>query len=412
MTEANRYLSPDLIIRGGRIYDPGTDLDQVADIAIRSGKIAEIGQSLEGEQPIMTYPPHLGTAEIDASGCMVVPGFIDLHAHVYTGVCPLTVDADDLARVSGVTTMVSAGDAGANTIDGFRYLAVERNRTRVLAFLHISTIGLASWPVGEAVQMDMLDVDLAERVVADNRDLIVGIKVRETAPDVVGDNGLEPLRRAIELGKRTSLPVMCHIGNTPTSVSDVLKLLRPGDILTHCFTGSANNLIEDSQVVDGAREALDRGVVFDIAHGFGSFDFQIAEAAFAEGISPTTISTDAHSFSVDSTMQDLPLTMSKCLALGMSLADVILAVTARPAAVLGLDDGTGSVRVGGVADLALVRVESSTEVVNDAFGNTRALDQRIRAVETVRAGRPWGRPFGHPGADPHRPFDARRGSVA
>lgn len=387
----------DLVVRNGRLFDPGAGLDVVADIGVRLGRIAAIGATLPGRPASMSYPPNLGTQEVDANGLYVAPGFIDIHAHVYTGVCPLTVPADETSSRSGVTTVVSAGDAGANTIGGFRHLVVERNRTRVLAFLHISSVGLACWPAGESVQLDMLDCDRALRAIAENADIIVGIKVRETAPDVVGDNGLEPLRRALEVGRETNLPVMCHIGNTPEVLTSVLDLLRPGDILTHCFTSSSNTLVEHGAIVRGAREALDRGVVFDIGHGFGSFDFTVAELAVSEGIWPTTISTDIHSLSAASTMKDLPFTMSKMLTLGMALKDVVTAVTSRPAQVIGREHEIGSIAVGRVADLTLFDVVEGETMCGDAYGNERAMSSQVRVRGTIRAGVAWGGPYPHPG---------------
>jgi dihydroorotase len=389
----------DLVVRGGRVLDPGAGLDQIADVGVYCGRVAAIGPDLTITPHNMDFPPALGTRVVDATGCLVVPGLIDIHTHIYTGVCPLTVAADEVARSSGVTTMVSAGDAGAHTIEGFRLMTVERNRTRILAFLHVSTIGLASWPVGEAVQIDMLDVELACRAVEENRDLIVGIKVRETEPDVVGDNGLEPLRRAIEVGERTNLPVMCHIGNTPAHMTEVLEMLRPGDILTHCFTGSRNNIVVDGELVPGTREAIDRGVVFDIAHGFGSYDFDVAETAIEDGVFPTTISTDIHSLSASSAsgMGDLPLTMSKILALGVPLDEVIRATTSTPASVIGRAGELGTLTVGSVADLAVIEIIDVQQEVTDSFGNCRTIDRAVRARTTIRAGHAWGEPAGHPG---------------
>lgn len=387
---------PDLVVTGGHVFDPGSGIDRPAEVGVRRGQIVAIDSELRRVGRRMEYPPSLGTQVLDAGGAVVVPGLIDLHAHVYTGVCPLTVPADDACRQAGVTTVVSAGDAGANTIGGFRQLVVQRNRTRILAFLHISTIGLASWPVGESIDLGMLDVEAAVDAVEKNRDIVVGIKVRETAPDVVGDNGLEPLRRALQVGERTNLPVMCHIGNTPEHLDHVLEMLRPGDVLTHCFTGSANNLLDSGKLVGQALAARDRGVVFDIGHGFGSFDFSIAEAAFREGLMPTTISTDLHSLSASSTMRDLPTTMTKLLALGMPLADVIVAATSRPAVVIGRPD-LGRIAVGGPADLALISVVEGDAELGDAFGNVRRTNRTLVARATVRAGVPWDGPYPHPG---------------
>lgn len=386
----------DLVVKGGRVYDPGSGLDQPADIGIIDGRIAAIEPGLPIQEPKLDYPPHLGTQVVDAAGKYVSPGFIDLHAHVFTGVAPLTIPADPTASRTGVTTIVSAGDTGAYSVAGFRHLIVERSHTRVLAFLHISLVGLIPWPYGEVVDIDYADVPAAIDAVERNRDLIVGIKVRETAPDVVGDNGLEPLRRAIEVGEATGLPVMCHIGNTPTVLTELLAMLRPGDILTHCFTGSTNNLVVDGKLVAGAHEARERGVVFDIGHGFGSFDFSIADVAFSEGLHPDTISTDLHSLSAAGPAKDLPTTMAKLLGMGMSLEDVVAAVTTRPAEVIDRSDEIGSLAVGREADITVFDVKDEPVDVSDAYGNSRTLERQLAISETIRLGIPWGGPYPHP----------------
>lgn len=168
----------DLVVRGGRVLDPSSGLDARLDVGVRFGRIVALAPDLSPgiAAPSTVYPPDLGTAVIDAAGAIVAPGFIDLHAHVYTGVCPLTVPADESSSISGVTTVVSAGDAGANTIEGFRRLIVQASRTRVLAFLHVSNVGLAPWPAGESRDLEMLDVDAGIRAALENRDIVLDRK--------------------------------------------------------------------------------------------------------------------------------------------------------------------------------------------------------------------------------------------
>ena len=388
----------DLVVRGGRVVDPGQNVDDVLDVGVRYGRIAVLGKDLSQlvAPTRLEYPPDLGTTVIDARGKLVVPGLVDLHAHVYTGVCPLTVAADEACLSSGVTTVASAGDAGANTIEGFRRLIVEPSRTRVVAFLHISTIGLTGWPEGEAHELAYLDVDKAVRAALENADIVVGIKVREQAPLIVADHGLEPVRRAVEAGSRAGLPVMVHIGGAPTRLAEVMDLLRPGDIITHCFTAAGNGLTEDNEVVPEAWEARERGIVFDVGHGFGSFAYGVAEPAVAAGFWPDTISTDLHSLSASGPVGNLPRTMSKFLALGMPLHDVISAVTTRPAMVIGRSDTVGSLAVGRTADVTVL--ETSEEEVSfvDSTGERRSGSTSLRVVSTLRAGIPWVAPMLHP----------------
>ena len=395
----------DLVIRGGRVFDPGSGLDDRLDIGVRYGRIAAVEPDLSARiaERRMQMPLDLGTAVIDATGMIVAPGFIDLHTHVYVGVCGLTVPADETSATTGVTTCVSAGDAGANTIEGFRRLAVEASRTRVLAFLHVSNVGLAPWPAGESTNLDMLDVGAGIRAARQNQDIVVGVKVRMTQPQVIGDHDLEPLRRAVAIAEGAGTRVIMHIGFCPRPIGELLALLRPGDIVTHCFTGSENTLVEDGRLGRGVHEARARGILFDIGHGSGSFSYRTADVAIAEGFWPDTISTDIHSLSANGPVYDLPTTMSKFLALGMPIGDVVQAVTARPARAIGRESTLGAIQVGRTADLAVFSVEEGRFTFRDSgaqlsgAGTERIGTSRIRVHHTIRAGVPWGSPWPHPG---------------
>jgi dihydroorotase len=387
------------VVRNGRVLDPARGVDDKLDIGVRSGRIVEVAATLTAAvaPPRLDYPPSVGTTVIDATGKLVVPGLIDLHAHVYTGVCPLTVDADQTSAPAGVTTVVSAGDAGAHTIQGLRRLVVDTSRTRVLAWLHISTIGLTGWPEGEAHELAYLDVDKAARAVEDNRDLVIGIKVREQAPLIVAEHGLEPVRRAVEAGRRAGVPVMVHIGGAPTGLGELMDLLRPGDVVTHCFTAAGNGMVEKGRLIGAIGDARRRGIVFDVGHGFGSFAYVVAEQAVKEGFWPDTISTDLHSLSANGPARDLPTTMSKFLNLGMPIEEVIRAVTSRPAEVLGRSAVIGSLAPGAIADIAVLSVEPSEEELFDSSGERRRAFHLVRVHHTVRAGIPWWGPAPHPG---------------
>jgi dihydroorotase len=388
----------DLLVRNGRVIDPASGVDEQLDVGVKYGRIVAIEPDLGAavRSPVADYPPDLGTVVIDAAGKIVTPGLIDMHAHVYTGVCPLTVPADETSSRSGVTTIVSAGDAGAHTIEGFRHLVVNASRTRVFAFIHISTIGLAGWPEGEAVDLAYLDVDKAVRAAIENADIVIGIKVREQG-FIVGENGLEPIRRAVEAGERTGLPVMVHIGGAPAPLAEIFDLLRPGDIITHCYTPAGNGLVEGTQLINEAGSARAKGIIFDSGHGFGSFDYATAEVAFEAGFWPDTISTDLHSLSASGPVGDLATTMSKFLNLGMPMNEVIRAATSRPAEVIQRSDTIGSVRVGDVADLTVLDLVAGDFEFADSSGATRSASQRLLVANTIRAGIPWGAPLPHPG---------------
>jgi dihydroorotase len=380
----------DLLVRGGRVVDPGLAIDGKLDIGVRLGRIQAVGAGLEER-----VTNRSAMRVVDAAGALVVPGLIDIHAHVYPGVCPLTVHADEVASRSGVTTIVSAGDAGANTVEGFRDLVVNRSRTRVLAFLHISTVGLAPFPVGEAIEPALLDPVAAGRAISRFPDMIVGLKVRQGGPTVTGANGLEPLRRAVDVGQEHRLPVMVHITDSEAPLEAVLALLSRGDIVTHCFTGSANGLVEQGRIAEAAMAARHRGVLFDVAHGAGSFDFEVAEAAARAAFWPDTISTDLHSISAEKA-KDLPSVMSKMLAVGMPFNEVIAAVTVRAAAAIGRGGQLGNLGVGAVADIAVLDLTDSPVEFTDTFGHQRSAHRQFAVRQTIRAGAVWGHPA-HPG---------------
>ena len=383
----------DLLVRGGTVIDPAQGLHTALDVAVRNGRIALLAEHIPGERARQV---------LDAHGALVTPGLVDLHTHVYPQGSAIGLPADELVPYTATTTCVSAGDAGANNFSAFRHFIIAQARCRIFAFLHISSIGLAGFPVGEAREADYLDVDLAARTLAENSDVLLGIKVRESRR-VVGDNGLEPLRRAIAAAERAGggARVMCHIGDAPGDLETLLELLRPGDILTHAYSGAGNDTVRDGHLLPAARAAKQRGVIVDVGHGGGSFDFDVAERAIAEGLAPDTISSDIHAQSGNTPGKPyLPWVMSKFLALGLSLDEVVRLATIAPARIIGRVPGLGTLAPDAPADIAVLRlVEEPVDFV-DTRGKHRQGRAWLEPLHTVRAGRPYGRPyplpFGYP----------------
>ena len=288
----------DLIVKGGQVIDPSQALGANRDIGIRHGLVAAVEGNIPAE--------HARSAVIDATGKIVTPGLIDLHTHIWPHGNILGVPADHLVATQGTTTLVSAGDVGANSFAAFRRDVIAQAHARIYAYINLATIGLTGFPVPELVNLDFAQVDRAARVIAENNDVVLGIKVR-MSDNNIAKHGLEPLKRAIEACELsgTSANVMCHIGGQETGhlTGQILDVLRPGDILTHCYTGNANlrrratNLIQGGKLLPAALYAKQRGVVFDVAHGGGSFDFRVADAAIQQGLLPDTISSDVHTYS-------------------------------------------------------------------------------------------------------------------
>src|SRR5262244_2622945 len=220
----------DLVIKGGEVLDPSQRLRARSDLGIRNAVIA----ALEPDIPDLR-----AKQQLDAGGKLVLPGLVDMHAHVYPGVSALGLPADELVPYTATTTYVSAGDAGANTFSALKHYIVAQARSRIFAFVHISSIGLAGFPVGEELNLDYLDVEAAARTVAENADVAIGVKVR-ISKNVVGANALEPLKRALAAAERAGgrARVMCHIGDAPGDLTQLLELLHPGDILTHTYSGA------------------------------------------------------------------------------------------------------------------------------------------------------------------------------
>ena len=370
----------DLVLRGGRVVDPGSGRDEPADVAFADGRVAAVGPGLHG------------TRERDVSGCVVMPGNIDFHAHVYWGGTSISVDADRVARRCGTTTWLDAGSAGPGNFAGFRAHVIEPSQTRILAYLHVGHAGIFAFSrtvmLGESLDMRLMDTANCAAVARAHPELIRGVKVRIGA-GTSGLNGIAPLYNALEAADRAGLPVMCHIDQPPPRYTDVLAELRPGDTLTHCFRPFPNAPIHaDGRVKEACWAARERGVLFDVAHGAGSFDFAVAEAMLTAGFPPDVISSDLHVMCVDGPAFDNMETMSKFLLLGMPLMEIVRAVTLTPARVLGRPD-LGDLTVGSTGDATVMRIEEGDFCFQDVVGQTRQARQRFALDSMVVAGAIW-----------------------
>ncbi|WP_029137516.1 amidohydrolase family protein [Nakamurella lactea] len=363
----------ELHIIGGRLIDPAGGLDAFHDLAIKDGRIRAVGELDTGQ----------ARQVLDATGLLVTPGLIDMHTHLHAGGSFWGLEPDPVAWYTGVTHWVDAGSVGAYGMAGF--LEARKDfRVNTSLLLHISAQGLSA-QTGESRDLAFLDVDALVAAAANRPDIVKGIKVRMDG-STVGDNGLQPLRTALAAGEATGLPLMMHIGPAPFSLDQLVDLLRPGDILTHCAGRTADGILRPGRIRDSLREAHRRGVIFDIGHGAGGFNFEVAEAYLAQSLPPHVISTDLHALSASGPAFDLPTVIAKQRAIGMSLVDAIRATTATPAQVLGLAGGT--LAVGSAADVAVFRLVDGPFAVADTQGATRTAPERLVNVATLVAGNP------------------------
>jgi dihydroorotase len=380
--DATRY---DLLIKGGRVVDPAQKLSAIRDVAISGSKIARVAEDVAEKDAAQV---------LDARGKIVTPGLIDVHVHVYDGVAPLGIPADASCIARGVTTVLDAGSAGAHTCPAFRRTVINVVQTRVFALLNLSVVGQSTYskdnPYGELLDLRLANPKLAIRTIEQNRDAILGIKVR-LSENIAADRDLKVMALAREAADAVKLPLMVHIGDTHSPLRDILPLLAKGDVITHCFHGRANGVLDArGRVLPEVKQAVDRGVHLDVGHGAGSFSFEVAEKALKQDLLPGTISSDVHHFNVHGPVFDLATTLSKFLHLGLSLEQVIERASTNAANLFGFPRGLGTLREGAEADVAVFALAEGDFTLVDAHGHKRVGHRRLVPVATARAGRLYG----------------------
>ncbi|HSF06416.1 MAG TPA: amidohydrolase/deacetylase family metallohydrolase [Methylomirabilota bacterium] len=371
----------DLLVRGGTLIDPARSISARRDVAFSGGKVAAVAERLTGD----------ATEVIEATGALLTPGLIDIHTHVYHGLATGR-HADQTSLANGVTTVVDAGSAGWMTLRGLRDYVIPTYQTRVYAFLHISATGLTiNRVMPELAEIKFAQVEEAARTVGENPALVLGIKVR-IAHGATGQgdqpNAREALRRGRQAADLARVPLMVHVSDTPIPLDEILDQLRGGDIATHIFNGNAEQVLgPDGRVRGAVRAARERGVVLDVGHASIHCDVNVARRAIAEGLPPTTISTDLHTPPPGRIVYNLRAIMSKFLALGMPLDEVVASVTSRAAAAIGRSAELGSLAPGMVGDAVVMDVEDGHFTYLDGAGNEVKASRRFRTRHVIRQGR-------------------------
>lgn len=371
----------DLLIKGGKVIDPSQGLEAELDVAVRGGKIACVAPAI---------PEGQAGQVIRAQGKIVTPGLINVHTHVFPYVGPYGIEPDPYCVRRGVTSVIDAGTSGAFTFPAFRRFIIERAATRIRALLHVVSIGMVAGGtanMGELEDLRYCVPKLAVETANQNRDLIVGFKIR-FSEHYTGPNDLEGMKRARAAADETGLPIMIHIGGSYTPLKEFLALMKKGDVVTHSFNGHPPGLLDaGGKLTPEVMEARGRGVLFDVGHGAGSFSFAVMEKCLGQGFSPDTISSDLYSANINGPVYDQLTTLSKFLALGMSLHNVIARATVNAARVFNFGAEIGTLKPGAEADVSVLELKDGEFTFTDSEGKTRTGRQKLEAVTTVKGGK-------------------------
>ena len=371
----------DIVIKGGRVIDPAQNLDGTMDVAINGDKIAAVNRDIS---------PQEGKRRIDAKGKIVTPGLVEMHAHVFDGVMKIALEPDVAGVKQGVTTVVDGGSSGEATFSAFPKYILPAAKTSVFCFLHLCSLGLIPEP--ELRGWEEVNLDGMAATIEANRSIIKGVKLRLVG-NLVASAGIEVVKTAKKIARQCKLPIMIHIGDTekkvPASLTpECLNVMEAGDILSHVYTGNQGNVLRpDGTIMPELKAAIKRGVIMDTANGRSNFSFASARKCLAEGILPDTISTDLTHRGLRDRTFNLPVNMSKFMALGLGLKQVVAMTTINPARAIHEESRIGSLKPGMAADVSILELRSGAWTLIDTPGETMKTDKLLMPVTAVKAGK-------------------------
>ncbi|MFI9639262.1 hypothetical protein ACIG87_04215 [Micromonospora sp. NPDC051925] len=352
---SDRY---DLVLAGGQVFDGETGGSRIADVAVTGDRVARIAPGLAAD----------AAQVVDCSGRYVLPGLVEAHTHIFAEVSKVGAPPDEAHLHRGVVAACDAGTVGASTFAAFERYVAEPARMRLVNFLNVSVLGLIDFRFGELMNPGTLVPEDALAVAEANPHRVRGFKIR-LSEDVVGLEWRPLLKRSLALAAEAGLPLMIHIGETPEPLPVILPLLRPGDIVAHCYTGKPYGILNDGTVLPEVRAARERGVLFESAHGKSNLSFAVARPAIAQGFLPDVVTSDTSARNWRGPVFDLVTSMAKLRAMGMTLEQLVPRVTSAPARLLGLDaEGYGTLVEGGPAHVTVL-ADAEEAVLPDAAGN-------------------------------------------
>ncbi|HEX3376492.1 MAG TPA: amidohydrolase/deacetylase family metallohydrolase [Candidatus Acidoferrales bacterium] len=365
----------DLLIEGGTVIDPSQNINGLMDVAIKGGKILDVSKNISKERALKT---------VSAKDRIVTPGFIDMHAHCYDGV-GIGMNADRYCLNRGVTTMLDAGSAGTATFPNFKKYIINTSTTRIVALVHISPIGTIMYE-GGLFNLSWLNPQATAKMAMDNKPVTAGIKIQLSKP-ITGSNDLECLKRALQAAEIARMPLMVHIEDSFSPLPDILKMLRKGDVFTHCYNNRAHSILDaNGKIIPEARDARERGVIFDPAQGQTHLSFDVAEKCMAQGFLPETISTDLTIITVERRVFDLPTMVSKFMSIGLPIDKAIAMVTVNPTRVFDFGAQIGTLRPGSEADVSIYELRDGKFDFEDSDGNKRTGQKMLASKAVVRRG--------------------------
>lgn len=368
-------MSNSILIKGGSLLDLSSGyIFTKKDICIEDGIITEIEDNINPVEGINT---------IYLDDETIAPGFIDIHTHIYRGTA-LGVNPDDVGIKRGVTTLFDAGSSGPKNFHDFLDKNIDSSITSVFALLNISYNGLEELRY-ELADINNIRADEVKNAVDKYRYYIKGIKARASAT-TVGQLGVKPIELAKEIASNLELPLVVHIGNYPPNIDDVLGVMGNGDVITHCFHGKANGLLDEKgNLKKSTQKAIEKGVCFDIGHGTSSFNFNTAKKAISLGFYPDIISTDIYKDNINGPVYSLETTINKLIALGIDIGSAIRKVTTAPARLFKLQ-GYGKLEKGFCGDITIFSINEEKKILIDSDGNSIETNKLIKTSHVIKSG--------------------------
>lgn len=366
----------ELLIKGGHVVDPYADVNAVMDIAVNDGEIVDIGENSADAKLF-----------VDASGYYVFPGLIDFHAHLFDGGSGFGVKPD-LLLSTGVTTAVDAGSCGCANFKVFHSAVCVNSQLRIKTYLNLSPGGQVGYGVDEQADPALWDRNAISKVVQEYPNEIMGLKLR-VGRAMLGELGIRPLMEAVNFSAQIGLPLSVHVTDSPLTAGEIAGSLQSGSIFCHVYNGKGHTILNGEDVCHAVREAVSRGVIFDAANGKRNFDFEVAERSMSQGLYPDIISTDVtlSTLNLGRDVKNLPYLMSKYMAMGMPLTDVVRCVTQTPARLMNMAGLIGTLRPNACADVTICKLAEGNFVFEDSKTNKRNARKLLIPVAVIRHGR-------------------------